>query len=233
MSDQSRVSILQYQALVGEVKAVGLEPRGGLSPAPEEATALGCRWLLLLGAVGGSVWPRFSVSPEALDGQSHPMNRWSTRVISGLAERLGARAFFPFGGPPYQPFLRWAQTAEGLSPSPIGMLIHPKHGLWHAYRGALGFAAVPQDWKASPPGPSPCNGCAARPCLSTCPVGAFSGSGYDVALCRNHLASGAGRDCLEGGCLARRACPIGQDLAYDPEQAEFHMQAFLQSGLTE
>ena len=29
--------------------------------------------------------------------------------------------------------------AEGLKPSPIGILMHPQFGLWHAYRGALLF----------------------------------------------------------------------------------------------
>jgi hypothetical protein len=32
---------------------------------------------------------------------------------------------------------------------------------------------------------------------------------------------------MSGGCLARRACPVGREYAYDPAQARFHMQAFL------
>jgi hypothetical protein len=32
---------------------------------------------------------------------------------------------------------------------------------------------------------------------------------------------------MTGGCLARRACPVGTDYAYDPRQAAFHMTAFL------
>jgi hypothetical protein len=30
-----------------------------------------------------------------------------------------------------------------------------------------------------------------------------------------------------GGCLARRACPVGQAHVYGPAQARFHMAAFL------
>ena len=30
--------------------------------------------------------------------------------------------------------------AEAVAPSPLGILIHPDYGLWHAYRGALAFA---------------------------------------------------------------------------------------------
>ena len=28
--------------------------------------------------------------------------------------------------------------AEGLKPSPLGVLVHPDFGLWHGYRGAIG-----------------------------------------------------------------------------------------------
>jgi len=32
---------------------------------------------------------------------------------------------------------------------------------------------------------------------------------------------------MEGGCLARRACPVGAEHAHQPAQAAFHMRAFL------
>lgn len=216
-----------YPALCAEVRRAGLEPRGGLLAEAGEGLSAEAVWLLLLGAVGGSLWPAFATAPEAQDGAPDPLDRWSRRVVEGLAARLGARALYPFGGPPYRPFLRWARRAEGLSPSPLGMLMHPRHGLWHAYRGALAFAAVPAGWEAEAPLPSPCRSCAARPCLSTCPVGAFSAAGYDVAACRRHLARPEGADCLTGGCRARRACPQAPELRYAAEQAEFHMRAFL------
>ncbi len=30
-------------------------------------------------------------------------------------------------------------AAEGLKPSPLGLLMHPEYGLWHGYRGAILF----------------------------------------------------------------------------------------------
>ncbi len=68
-----------------------------------------------------------------------------------------------------------------------------------------------------------------RPCLNACPVGAFSVSGYDVAACASHLETDAGADCMDLGCRARRACPVGAEHAYGPEQASFGMRAFLQA----
>ena len=34
---------------------------------------------------------------------------------------------------------------------------------------------------------------------------------------------------MDGGCLARRACPVGAEYAHGAEQAGFHMRAFLRA----
>ena len=62
-----------------------------------------------------------------------------------------------------------------------------------------------------------------------CPVEAFAEGRYDVPKCVNHIAGPSGTECLTGGCLARRACPVGRDYAYAPDQARFHMEAFLRA----
>lgn len=146
-------------------------------------------------------------------------------ACSTPSRAAGATPLFPFGGPPYLPFQRWAMRAEAVAPSPLGVLIHPDHGLWHAYRGALAFAELlalpPRDSR-----PRPCDSCADRPCLSACPVGAFRDGRYDVPTCMSHLEQPAGEACMSAACLARRACPVGREGAYDPAQARFHMQAF-------
>ncbi len=216
-----------FQTLDKAAREVGLETRGALLADREKDATRSATWILLLGAIGGSTWPAFAASPELADGEPHPLDRWSRRVITRLAERFSAEPLFPFGGPPYQPFLAWARRAEGLSPSPLGMLIHPRHGLWHSYRGALAFSKAPADWREEAPAASPCDSCRDKPCLSGCPVGAFTADGYDVETCSNHLARPEGGACMTGGCLARRACPIAPDLAYAHDQAAFHMRAFL------
>jgi hypothetical protein len=60
-------------------------------------------------------------------------------------------------------------------------------------------------------------------------VGAFSRGAYDVAACVGHVESVAGADCMDFGCRARRACPVGAEYAYSPEQASFTMRAFLRA----
>ncbi len=216
------------ETVFAAIRSTGLVPRGAVSLAEGERVGelAGLRTIVLAGMVGRDGWSAFAASPEARDGLDHPLDRWSRRLIEGLARELGATALFPFGGPPFLPFQRWAQRAEPVHSSPIGVLIHPYYGLWHAYRGALGFPEalfVPEPTAV----PSPCESCIGRWCLRTCPVGAFSDAGYDVAACAGHLRSAAGADCMDGGCRARRACPVGAEHAYGPEQANFFMAAFL------
>jgi ferredoxin len=206
----------------------GLVPRGAfkLEDGERVGELADLRTIVLAGMVGREGWNAFAASPEASDGFADPLDRWSRRLIESLARELGGKALFPFGGPPFLPFQRWAQRAEPVHSSPIGLLIHPYYGLWHAYRGARGF---PEELVVAKPAPvpSPCESCMGRWCLKACPVGAFSEAGYDVAACAGHLRSAAGGDCMDFGCRARRACPVGADHVYGPEQASFLMRAFL------
>ena len=113
--------------------------------------------------------------------------------------------------------------------------IHPAHGLWHAYRFALalpGSAANATTCSTAPahaavlPATNLCASCSGQPCLQACPVQAYTGEVFVLQACADHLHSGQGEACMQGGCLARRACPVGAELRYAPEHAAFHMRAF-------
>lgn len=182
--------------------------------------------LVLLGWIGGRQWPFFSRSREAADGAPHPLDRWSKRVVGTLAEEFDASPFYPFGGPPYLPFQRWAERGDDVFASPLGIYVHPDHGLWHSYRGALGFRErleLPERL----PRAHPCETCETKPCLTACPVSAFRPGHYDVDRCAAHVKSVKGVACFTGGCLARRACWVAPELAYGPEEAGFYMRAFV------
>jgi hypothetical protein len=210
------------------IERAGLAPRGTLrlKDAGRVGALAPFRTLVLAGMIGAQNWDAFAESPEAGDGAPDPLDRWSRRSLDGIARQFGAEALYPFGGPPYWPFPSWAARAEPLSASPLGMLIHAEYGLWHSYRGALALREELASASA-PAGTSPCDSCSERPCLSACPVGAFTAAGYDVARCREHLRGPNGRECLEQGCLARRACPVGRAWAHGAQQTQFHMRAFL------
>ena len=220
---------------IAELSQHGLCVRGVLLPQASD------RWpalpraepaaLCLVGTVGSAVWGPFSASAEYRDGQSDPLDRWSQRLAEDWAQRLGGRALFPFGGPPHWPFQRWADRAEPLTPSPLGLRLHPQHGLWHAYRFAL---LLPQ--RIAPPASQPptsapvsgaCDTCPDR-CVRACPVGAHD-HGFDLQRCVDHLHTPQGQTCLQRGCQARAACPQGADSVYEQEAAAFYMRAFAQS----
>ncbi|MEM7178607.1 MAG: ferredoxin [Pseudomonadota bacterium] len=199
----------------------GLAVVGHFEPGPQDGLPSAVAHLALIGADGTRMWEVFGKSAEIHDGAPHPLDRWSERVLSAIAHELGATACFPFGGPPWQPFIRWAVRGEGARPSPVTMQVSPSRGLWMSYRGALGFPSV-QDLPPTAT-EAPCIGCPA-PCLTACPVGAFSDAGYDVPRCTAHVRSEAGGACRTG-CLVRVACPAGTPPPL--AQRKFHMDAFL------
>jgi len=203
----------------------GLIPRGGFHPLPDDNVPGDSSTLVLVGNAGPDMWAAFEARRENYAGRQNPLDAWVTDALGEVAESLGANALFPFGGPPHLPFQRWAQRAEPVHPSPVGVLIHPDFGLWHAYRGALAFAEK-RELPQPDARPSPCASCADKPCLSACPVGAFEGAAYDVPGCVGHITGPDSGDCMGQGCLARRVCPVGKDYVYEPAQAGFHMRAF-------
>jgi hypothetical protein len=229
VSPQKAIEILDR--IEDGLKAQGLLMFGGFAPdatdsVPPLPDGRAPATLLMIGNAGPAAWAAFSAAPEAADGASHPMDRWSKRVLGRLAAEHDGSAIFPSDGPPYPPFVAWAKRAAPVRESPLGMLIHPVYGLWHAYRGAL---ALPErlPLAAQEAQATPCDSCEDKPCLTTCPVSAFGPEGYRVADCVGHIETPQGEDCVALGCRARRACPIGRAYVYDPPQAAFHMEAFL------
>ena len=226
---------MDYADLEAALAPLGLIACGGFHPAqgdgvPPMPDGRAAASLVLVGNAGAGLWRHCADAPEFADGGADPLDRWTRRVLEGLAAELGAMALFPFGGPPYLPFVPWAKRSGPVAESPLGILIHPDYGLWHAYRGALAFpeaiALPPRDTR-----PRPCDRCAEKPCLTACPVHAFTGASYDVAACVKHISTEAGADCMALGCRARRACPVGRDFPYAPPQARFHMDAFRRARL--
>lgn len=216
--------MISLETLEAGAKARDLSVLGALSLDGDVDAPKEMRRLVLLGPAPGTFWQVFQDSPEAQDGAPDPVDRWSRRVIGTWACDLGGKALFPFGGPPYRPFLRWAVDSGRAWSSPVGALVHDTFGLLVSYRGAL---AVPEAFDLPETGPRPCETCVGQPCLSACPVGALSSAPYDVPACKTHIAAPEGVDCLTDGCRVRRACPLSLGAGRDPAQSAYHMSLFL------
>ncbi len=222
---------MRYEDIGAALEGTGFICRGGFKPAADDAvpgiTADIDAVVVIIGNAGSAMWPHFDAASGAEQrlATQNPLNDWTAAVMRPIAAKLGARVHFPFDQP-YHPFQRWAMKADSVWQSPLGPLIHPQYGLWHAYRAALVFEP---DF-ALPPRPAaenPCESCADRKCLKVCPVDAYEDGNYDVPACVRHIATDEGKSCIDLHCLARRACPIGRDKVYLPPHAAFHMSKFL------
>lgn len=207
----------------------GLILRGGLSlpegEGPAGPSGKPARTVMLVGQAGAATWPHFVAwrARQAVVPRD-PYDSWAREIIGRVADRYGARAVSP-SDRPYLPFQQWAMRAEGLKPSPLGILMHPRFGLWHAYRGAL---LLDTDIPLTPINGNAhlCDSCTRKPCLKACPVDAYSASGFDHRGCVRHV-KGDGLACRSGGCLDRNACPEGAGFRYPADVQAFHMAAFV------
>lgn len=193
----------------------------GLCHTTEE-DGFGPGTIVLFGPREPGFWAHVQQSQEFRDGAPDPLDRWSTRVVTGLAEAFAARALFPFGTPP-RPFIGWALRSGRAWVSPVGLLVHDVAGLLVSYRGALLLREV---LPLPEPGTRPCDTCTGKPCLAACPADALNADGYDLGACHAFLDTADGAACMSEGCRVRRACPVSQTYARDPAQSAFHMAAF-------
>ena len=218
------------------LKPSGLAPRGWLTPetgsAPLLTNGQPAKAICLVGHGGGGFWSVFEAWRRKHCGIGEPLDTWSKATINPVAVSLGGEAVFP-SDQPWHPFQQWAMIAEGLKPSPLGLLIHPEFGLWHGYRGAIMFGAdvlAQSGWGEVSRNLGvnhPCDNCISKPCLTSCPVGAFTPDGLAVVACRDYLKLDMGQQgCMKSGCLARDACPVGRSYRYGAEQIRFHMTAY-------
>ena len=205
--------------------AAGLRLRGLFAPDPDAVLPDGTETLVLLGPDEPRFWPLFAASDEYRTRVADPMDAWSKRVIGALARDWGGSAIFPSDGPPWPPFIKWATDCAEAWEAPVGLLVHHHAGLFLSFRGAI---ALPFTVTRPDTFQRPCDTCTDQPCVTACPVGAMApGQPYDVPRCKTYLRTDAGQNCRENGCLVRRACPVSQEFTRHPEQAAFHMRAFL------
>ena len=218
-------SCLTLASITQSLKLHGLQILGTLPTDNDIQTQFPwAKSLLLIGQGGQGYWPVFSQSPEFHDQQPNPIDRWSQRIGDELAQQHKGQALYPFSGPPYWPFLSWANSANSTAPSRLGMHLHRDYGLWHSYRFAL-LLPYAIDIEAVSAYQAPCSSCQ-QMCVSSCPVGAFNKEGtYDVATCRSYVRQNPQSTCFTGGCQARLACPEGRG-SHELAQHQYHMQVF-------
>jgi hypothetical protein len=151
---------------------------------------------------------------------------YSVAVAGEYADRLGADHEVVYPADVLLPLGRMAERAGWGRPSPLGLTINDRFGLWLAHRVVfLIDAALPLDTGASN---HPCATCVDTPCVTACPVGAVSTeTSFDVDTCSRFRIT-PDSPCADR-CLARLACPIGTGYRYPDEQMQHHYRAGLDS----
>jgi len=188
------------------------------------ALLTGAAAALVVGGGGRRFFEGFSGAPEARDGQPHPLDRYTARVVDAAvaAALAGGRVRHAIGHPfdanPIIPFQRLGRAAGLGGPGPLALQIHPVFGPWWAYRALIALdIALPA---GAPPGDA-CAGCPA-PCVAACPGRAVDRAGFQLQACHAHRAAAA--EC-ELSCAARLACIRGPEHRYSDQQLAFHMRA--------
>lgn len=203
------------------------ETARGLAVRPgAEAALSGARAVLLCASGGRAHWEaiapaerqdRFAIERAGrrsienalvhLDPSSRLLDRTATHVfdLRRLAEAAGFGVLSPY----------------------LGLVIHPEFGPWVSLRGVVATAL---DVPISVPleAYDPCGPCS-RPCLTTCPAGAYRpGHGFDFVRCARHrLAEIPLADHCADACHARRACVVGTEHAYGAAEQQHRHRASL------
>jgi len=182
--------------------------------------------LIMIGHGGNLMWRH--LSEHGLQGDD-PVDDYSVRLarrfVAEFLDDCDCHVLYP--GKVQVPLQKLGTVAGWHHASPLGLGVNAEYGPWFGYRVVLLVQAeIPVS--VDPAGPSPCDSCADKPCVRTCPVDALSPAAMpDVAVCVDHRMSN-GSECAYT-CLARHACPAGSPHRYGEEQTRYFYGRSLES----
>ena len=190
-----------------------------------DALSTGDQTDIAIGSAGQPFWNAVHRSPEWIEQHDDPIDRYTARQINRLLDAdKGEAAIYPFD-PDAPNFVQlWSATFPKIAASRLGPMIHPDFGLWMAARAHVVLPDAHFEFDTAKTF-SPCESCQDKPCLSACPVNAFSASKpYNHLACAAYLKTDPA--CFSGGCDARAACPFGQSWQLPEDQARYHQTRF-------
>lgn len=201
-------------------------------PAGRRVTDLapGAGTALVIGHGGPAGWERM-VEVDGEPGSARPghdpIDAFSRRTGEELVHLLAdagceARVVLPSDRCTLNFLQLGEESGFGTISPAIGLLVHPRFGPWVSLRAAILVQGQPfgdSAWSHSIACEyQPCTGCK-RPCLEACPADAYTERGFppDLDKCISHRQTGG---CTRG-CDVRRACPVGADYRYGPDEERF------------
>lgn len=174
--------------------------------------------LIVIGHLGQKLWKNISVS---LTTSEHPIDDFSIASVQSLFEtHYPAQSYEIIY--PGDKVIGLQQLGSQLGwhyPSPFKVGINNEWGSWFAYR-----AVVLSDSHFAETKPldssSPCVDCQQQFCISACPAQALDNNEFEFTKCIDFRKQQA--SACRNQCLARLACPVGEQYRYTDEQVFYH-----------
>lgn len=179
------------------------------------------RQLILIGHAGKDFWNAMQASgPAEEDPVDTFTRRQVTKILTSAMQDRRYELLYP-GAVPLD--LQALGTLAGWHhASPFWVGINARHGSWFAYRAlVLADSEFPVSTPLSEP--SPCDSCTDTPCIRACPANAMEAGQFHIQRCIEWRRQPESPCRYQ--CLARNACPVGQDSRYDTEQMRHHYTA--------
>lgn len=187
--------------------------------------------LLLLGHAGREFWQAYKQADVA---GSDPVDDFSSQISERALKQyfpdVSRKQLFPAKDCPIN-LMALGKAINWHRPSPLGMGIHSKYGLWSAYRAlwwldSVDLALVNSHHSEAVAGASftatdVCAECQTQECIAACPASALIyQQAPDLSRCADfRLAEGSA---CASTCLSRMACPHGAEHRYSSEQMSYH-----------
>ncbi len=182
--------------------------------------------LLLIGHGGRLFWEHYQQVEPATDD---PVDNFSA-TISAQALRqhlpdISNEQLFPLADCPVN-LMALGRVLGWHTPSPLGMGINAKYGMWSAYRALwwldVELETLPvENEQALGSINNLCSQCTTQACLQACPAQALNMTAPpNLQRCADYRIA-VDSDCA-ATCLARMACPVTPEHRYTKEQMAYH-----------
>ncbi len=218
-----------YQNMVTELNDCGLNlvaafdifvlPESITATFPENADKH-YQSLLLVGTKGSEFWQHLKSINKT---QGHCFDEMSQKItVDTFSENYPqAQQLVLYPSSEYVlPLQQLGRLVGWGRRSILGPDINAEYGTWFAYRTAM-LVSEELPPTESVQAEEVCERCIDKPCQPACPVGAVREIGnFELDVCIGHRTT-ENSPCADK-CLARLACPVGEEYFYQPDHLTHH-----------
>lgn len=211
-----------FQNIQSQCTEIGLNIFGVADGAPYQEVIPNCQSVIVIANGGSKMWEHFledcKRAPDSFTQEENPLDTWIEKHLHRIDP----------ASPSSRKLIRCAATDQFIDFRPLaieaglghhshlGLVIHPKYGLWNSLRAAIFTTEYfkPTILTAQ----NPCHSCS-KICASQCFGSAFTEKGWSVQTCASFHQNS---DLCATSCNARLSCPIGREYQHLPLAHHYH-----------